>query len=82
MEITTKEITIHIYPDIDDAYDIILDIPDLSHVDTEEYVEDWLDNHTKNVSHYKIEEQKRGKHYDLSHYRTNKFGKKTPNHNP
>lgn len=56
MEITTKKITIHIYPDIDDAYDIILDVPELSHVNIEEYVEDWLDNHTKNVSHYEIKE--------------------------
>lgn len=56
MEPTTKTIKIHIYPDIDDAYDIILDVPDLPHIDIEEYVEDWLDNHTKNVSHYQIKE--------------------------
>lgn len=56
MEITTKKITIHIYPDIDDAYDIVLDVPELSHVNMEEYVEDWLDDHTKNVSHYEIKE--------------------------
>lgn len=46
------EITIKIFPDIGDTYKIILFIP--QDVDTEEYVDRFLDDHAINVAEWML----------------------------
>lgn len=51
-EVMIMEITIKIFPDIGDTYKIILFIP--QDVDTEEYVDRFLDDHAINVAEWML----------------------------
>ena len=53
-------VQVKIYPEIGDAYFILIPCPDsvlTDKIPIEEYVEEWLKDHVKNVQSYEIEKE-------------------------